>query len=183
MDGYRESSRRGKTLNEDQLAAVSKYEEVLQTLEFARELRDQFKAMSQEDEKQRKKQQKKELVEKAKGETKKVASILEMQAFLQKFVSLSKPVKSDFLNGTNGAPKLTRDQLDSIFELTNQTLTQKSGGKGSPNKETNGAASDKEGQMEFNYEKSAEHLTGIVDGKPKKVNFAFGNKPRHRLVK
>ena len=64
------------------MAAVSKYEEVLQTLEFARELRDQFKAMSLEDEKLRKKQQKKEMLEKAKGETKKVAEILEIQVII-----------------------------------------------------------------------------------------------------
>ena len=64
------------------MAAVSKYEEVLQSLEFARELRDQFKAMSLEDEKLRKKQQKKEMLEKAKGETKKVAEILEIQVII-----------------------------------------------------------------------------------------------------
>ena len=82
-------------------------------------------------------------------------------------------MKSDFLNGTNGAPKMSKDQLDSIFELTNQTLTQKSGGGGKAGKEsTNGGGagvSEKDGKTEFNFEKAAENLTSILDGKSKKV--------------
>lgn len=42
LDEYKESQRKGTVLNEDQLAAVSKYEEVVRSLELARELEKQF---------------------------------------------------------------------------------------------------------------------------------------------
>jgi hypothetical protein len=41
LDGYRADFQRGKELNEDQKLAISKYEEVLQNLDFARELSGQ----------------------------------------------------------------------------------------------------------------------------------------------
>jgi len=42
LDGYRESCAKGKPLNEDQKLAVSKYEEVIGTLEALKELNGQF---------------------------------------------------------------------------------------------------------------------------------------------
>merc|ERR1712013_632343 len=42
LDAYRDTLQRGKSLNEDQQAAVAKYDEVIGTLEFARELSGQF---------------------------------------------------------------------------------------------------------------------------------------------
>merc|ERR1719471_1509047 len=38
LDGYKETARRGKPLNDDQKAAVAKYDEVMQTAEFARDI-------------------------------------------------------------------------------------------------------------------------------------------------
>jgi len=46
LEEYKASERKGVVLNEDQLLAVSKYEEVLRTLELSRELEKQFVALA-----------------------------------------------------------------------------------------------------------------------------------------
>jgi caprin-1 len=66
-------------LNDDQKLAISKYEEVLQTLDFARELSGQFKTLIVEEDKTKKKLLKKEQLEKAKSEAQKLAQVLEIQ--------------------------------------------------------------------------------------------------------
>lgn len=42
LESYKELQNAGKTLNEDQKTAVAKFNEVIQTLEFARDLSKQF---------------------------------------------------------------------------------------------------------------------------------------------
>ena len=42
MEEYKETQKKGTKLNEDQLLAVSKYEEVIRQLELSRELEKQF---------------------------------------------------------------------------------------------------------------------------------------------
>merc|ERR1712088_266062 len=94
LDGYRADYQRGKTLNDDQKAAIAKYDEVLQTLEFARELSAQFKTLAIEEEKTRKKQIKKDLQEKNKAEIERIAATIEIQDLL-KCMSTAKS-KADF---------------------------------------------------------------------------------------
>ena len=96
MDGYRADYQRGKTLNDDQKAAIAKYDEVLQTLEFARELSAQFKTLAIEEEKTRKKQIKKDLQEKNKAEIERIASTIEVQDLL-KCISIPKS-KADLMS-------------------------------------------------------------------------------------
>merc|ERR1712013_299023 len=61
LDAYRDTLQRGKSLNEDQQAAVAKYDEVIGTLEFARELSGQFTKLALDEAKDKKKMMKKEL--------------------------------------------------------------------------------------------------------------------------
>ncbi len=42
LDEYKADQKKGQVLNEDQLSAVAKYDEVSRTLELARELEKQF---------------------------------------------------------------------------------------------------------------------------------------------
>lgn len=56
--------------------------QVLQTLEFARELSTQFKTLSIEEEKNRKKQVKKELQERNKAEIERIAATIEIQVHI-----------------------------------------------------------------------------------------------------
>ena len=96
LDGYRADYNRGKELNDDQKSAIAKYEEVIQTLEFARELSGQFKTLIQDEDKGRKKLLKKEQLEKAKSEAQKLAQVIEIQVCLE--VIISKCVKIHWID-------------------------------------------------------------------------------------
>lgn len=79
IESYREEQKNGKDLNSDQLAAVAKYEEVQQTLEFARDLCKQFNGIAVDAAKQLKKQARKEALEKNQQDLAKVKEILVVQ--------------------------------------------------------------------------------------------------------
>lgn len=82
IESYREEQKNGKDLNSDQLAAVAKYEEVQQTLEFSRDLCKQYNGIALDAAKQIKKQARKEALEKAQQEVAKVKEILMVQVSL-----------------------------------------------------------------------------------------------------
>merc|ERR1719422_1919072 len=155
LDGYRADYQRGKTLNDDQKAAIAKYDEVLQTLEFARELSSQFKTLAIEEEKTRKKQIKKDLQERNKAEIERIASTIEVQDLL-KCISIPKS-KADLLSGENGAsPKLTKDQIGHLEEfgrLVRPTRRQH----------------DSPEEFEKVLTTSAEHISKLIEGSSKKV--------------
>jgi len=75
-------------LNSDQLAAVAKYEEVQQTLEFARDLCKQFNGIAVDAVKQLKKQARKEALEKNQQDLAKVKEILVVQVRYIKLIVL-----------------------------------------------------------------------------------------------
>ncbi|CAL4139861.1 unnamed protein product, partial [Meganyctiphanes norvegica] len=79
LEQYRVDLRAGKTLNEDQQTAVANYEQVLGSLEMARELTAHFSGMWTENQKQVKKQLKKEHQEKLQEELERVKEILKIQ--------------------------------------------------------------------------------------------------------
>ena len=68
MDGYKETARKGKPLNDDQKAAVAKYDEVMQTAEFAKDMVVQLKNLAAEEEKAGKKKAKKDAADRAKAD-------------------------------------------------------------------------------------------------------------------
>lgn len=55
LEGYRDLQKSGKELNADQKVAVAKYDEVINTIEFARELIKSFNVISTSSEKEAKK--------------------------------------------------------------------------------------------------------------------------------
>jgi len=55
LESYRDLQKSGKDLNADQKTAVAKYDEVVQTLEFARDLAKQFMSIALVTEKEEKK--------------------------------------------------------------------------------------------------------------------------------
>lgn len=77
-------------MNSDQLAAVAKYEEVQQTLEFARDLCKQFNGIAVDAAKQHKKQARKEALEKSLQEVAKVKEILMVQVSFATYLIVSK---------------------------------------------------------------------------------------------
>lgn len=129
-------------MSADQKVAVSKYDEVAMTLDFAREFSKQIMQIAAASEKDLKKKQKKVIfiflkikkkhislrtlvhwtffsslfffkqdeTSKKQGETSKIREVLMIQDVL---IQLSaEEVRKDFLEGTNGACKLERTELD-----------------------------------------------------------------------
>jgi len=155
LDAYREETRNGKELNQDQTAAVAKYDEVMTNLEFAKDLQTQFRNFLADEERTKKKQAKKEATERAKTETSRLASILVLQKLTAAFAN--NKVKEDFSKGEHGAIKLTKDQLNSIDEFI--TKTKSPTGSESALDETDKV-----------YVASAEHLLSLAEAKAKKFN-------------
>lgn len=88
-------------LNEDQLNAVSKYEEVLRSLELSRELEKQFVGLANDAMKQQKKQLKKEQLERDEQVRERVKESQKYISVLEAFGD--ETVRNDFLNEINGA--------------------------------------------------------------------------------
>lgn len=109
LESYRDNERSGKELTADQKVAVSKYDEVAMTLEFAREFSKQIVQIVNVAEKDQKKKQKKDETSKKQSETSKIREVLLIQDVLGQLRDDN--VRNDFLNGNNGAVKLDEDQL------------------------------------------------------------------------
>lgn len=72
LESYRALQSSGKDLNADQKTAVAKYDEVIQTLEFAKDLCKQFLSIAAVSEKEAKKQARKEAAARSQSELAKV---------------------------------------------------------------------------------------------------------------
>ncbi|KAK9870339.1 hypothetical protein WA026_006424 [Henosepilachna vigintioctopunctata] len=153
LESYRELQNAGKELNADQKTAVAKYEEVIQTLEFARELCKQFLGIASCSEKEAKKQAKKEAAAKSQAELARLREILLVQDALNQMGN--EVVRDDFLHGKNGAAQLSESDLTLLDELY-PAVTPKHE-SGNPTAFTN------------EVQAAAEHLLAVVDGKPKEI--------------
>ncbi|XP_023301450.2 caprin homolog [Lucilia cuprina] len=112
LEGYRAIQASGKELSSDQKAAVAKYDAVMATLEFARDLVKQMQQFTKDAEKEQKKQARKELIAKAQAETIKIREVLIIQNILSCFTD--EAVRNDFLSGENGAAKLEQSEMEII---------------------------------------------------------------------
>lgn len=110
LEEYKASERKGTVLNEDQLLAVSKYEEVLRTLELSRELEKQFIALANDTMKQQKKQAKKDQIEKEEQLKERLKETYKYFTVLEKFAD--DVVRNHFLEEANGAIKLSQSDLE-----------------------------------------------------------------------
>jgi len=153
LDAYRDTLQRGKPLNEDQQAAVAKYDEVIGTLEFARELSGQFTKLALDEAKDKKKLMKKEQQERAKVELIKVNYVLSVREVLSAL--LEEGVLEDLEGGTNGAPKLSADQISQLQQF--QELA-------TPNREDLS-----KGSFDKQVAASAEHLVNLAEKKTRAV--------------
>ncbi|CAH2269872.1 jg21703 [Pararge aegeria aegeria] len=115
LTSYRDLQKAGKELNGDQRVAVAKYDEVNQTLEFARELSKQVTAVATVAEREAKKQAKKDAWVRYTAETNKIREVLLVLDCLMQMGNTE--AREDFLNGTNGAAKLTEQDLKILDDL------------------------------------------------------------------
>lgn len=94
---------------------MSKYNEVTQTLEFAREFQKQILQIAIAAEKELKKKQKKDETAKRQNEASKIREVLVIQDILN--LLTDNETREDFLNGTNGACHLEKSELDILDKL------------------------------------------------------------------
>lgn len=155
LTSYRDLQKAGKELNSDQKVAVAKYDEVAQTLEFARDLSKQVTIIATAAEREAKKQAKKDAWVRYSVETNKIREVLLILDCLAQMGN--NEAREDFLNGSNGAAKLTAGDMKILDNLYLEVT---------PKHEVN-----EEGQAGFHTHtiKAAEHLYAIIDGKPKEV--------------
>nr|CAD7434480.1 unnamed protein product [Timema monikensis] len=154
IEQYEAEQKSGKNLNSDQLLAVSKKDEVMQTLEFARDLSKSFNTLALDTAKTQKKQARKEALERNQQDIAKVKEILLVQDILANMGQDN--VREDFLAGQNGAVQLTEEELKYLDDLYGEVSPKRIAEEGSP-------------PFQDQLQHSAEHLVAIVDGKTKEI--------------
>nr|XP_023011951.1 caprin homolog [Leptinotarsa decemlineata] len=153
LESYKELQNAGKELNADQKTAVAKFNEVISTLDFARDLSKQFLSIAVASEKEAKKLAKKEAAAKYQAELARLREILLVQDALNQMGNEN--VREDFLNGRNGAAQLCETDLKLLDDLYPAVTPKHEAGN--PTAFTN------------EVQAAAEHLLAAVDGKPKEV--------------
>ncbi|XP_058842229.1 caprin-2-like isoform X3 [Acipenser ruthenus] len=116
LEDYRQRRQEGQLLNQDQLDAVEKYDEVIHNLAFAKELQKTFSSLSQDLLKAQKKAVRREQVLKIETEKRRLRTILQVQYILQNLQE--EHVRKDFRSGLNGAPFLSARELDYLLKFS-----------------------------------------------------------------
>ncbi|XP_041725018.1 caprin-1b isoform X2 [Coregonus clupeaformis] len=154
LDDYQAKKNKGERLNQDQLDALTKYQEVNNNLEFARELQKSFLALGQDIQKAVKKAVRREQLQREEAEQKRLKTVLEIQFLLDRLGEDS--VRQELRQGATGGgtPSLLTDSelttLDELYKLVG------------PERDQNTRLSDQ-------YEEASQHLTDLLEGKDKAV--------------
>uniref|UniRef100_A0A8C8G6H6 Cell cycle associated protein 1b n=1 Tax=Oncorhynchus tshawytscha TaxID=74940 RepID=A0A8C8G6H6_ONCTS len=154
LDDYQAKKNKGERLNQDQLDALTKYQEVTNNLEFARELQKSFLALGQDIQKAVKKAVRREQLQREEAEQKRLKTVLELQFLLDRLGEDS--VRQELRQGAagGGTPSLLTDS-----ELTNLDELYKLVG---PERDQNTRLSDQ-------YEEASQHFMDLLEGKDKAV--------------
>ncbi|NXI80385.1 CAPR1 protein, partial [Rhipidura dahli] len=151
LDDYQERMNKGERLNQDQLDAVSKYQEVTNNLEFAKELQRSFMALSQDIQKTIKKTARREQLMREEAEQKRLKTVLELQFILEKLGD--DEVRSDLKQASNGVPVLTEEELTMLDEFYKLVYPER----------------DMNVRLNEQYEQASVHLWDLLEGKEKPV--------------
>ncbi|XP_048401190.1 caprin-1b isoform X2 [Stegostoma tigrinum] len=151
LDDYQERLDRGEVLNQDQLEAVGKLQEVANNLEFARELQRSFISLGQDIQKSLKKAARREQLMREEAEQKRLKTVLELQYVLDKLGD--DDTRTDLKQGWNGSPVLTEEELGMLDEF--YKLVQ-------PERDMNLRLCEQ-------FEQASVHLWDLLEGKDKKV--------------
>ncbi|XP_071491283.1 uncharacterized protein [Diadema antillarum] len=162
LDGYRATVSSGKALNKDQEEAVSHFEEVSASLEFAKELSKQFTSILNEATRAQKKEAKREKQQRHEQDLGRITEVLLLQDVLSHMGQ--DHVRADFLAGTNGAVRLEEDDLTHLDEFYKMV---------SPSREAeeDGEQEAENGDVSFDkkLELATNHLNSYVREEEKEV--------------
>uniref|UniRef100_A0A8C2Y2G0 Caprin-1 dimerization domain-containing protein n=1 Tax=Capra hircus TaxID=9925 RepID=A0A8C2Y2G0_CAPHI len=131
--------------------AVSKYQEVTNNLEFAKELQRSFMALSQDIQKTIKKTARREQLMREEAEQKRLKTVLELQYVLDKLGD--DEVRTDLKQGLNGVPILSEEELSLLDEFYKLADPER----------------DMSLRLNEQYEHASIHLWDLLEGKEKPV--------------
>uniref|UniRef100_A0A8C2BW76 Cell cycle associated protein 1b n=1 Tax=Cyprinus carpio TaxID=7962 RepID=A0A8C2BW76_CYPCA len=151
LDDYQARNSKGERLNQDQLEALSKYQEIIHNLEFARELHKSFLALGQEIQKCVKKVARREQLQREEVEQKRLKRVLELQFLLDRLGDES--VRQELLQGAGGPSLLTESDLTSLDEFYKLV----------------GPERDQNIRLTDQYQEASQHLWELLEGKDKPV--------------
>ncbi|KAM4810500.1 LOW QUALITY PROTEIN: caprin-1-like [Rhinophrynus dorsalis] len=114
LDDYQDRMNKGEGVSQDQLDAVSKYQEVGTNMEFARDLQKSM-ALGQDIQKSIKKAARREQLMREEAELKRLKTVLEFQFVLNKLGD--EEVRSDLKQGLNGVPIMSDKELSLLDDF------------------------------------------------------------------
>ncbi|XP_030622701.1 caprin-1b [Chanos chanos] len=151
LDDYQARNNKGERLNQDQLEALSKYQEVINNLEFARELQKTFLALGQDIQKAVRKAVRREQLQRDEAEQKRLKKVLEVQFLLDQLGD--KTVRQELLQGAAGPSLLTDSDLSALDEFYKLV----------------GPERDQNIRLTDQYQEASQHLWELLEGKDKAV--------------
>ncbi|XP_036375619.1 caprin-2 [Megalops cyprinoides] len=115
LEDYRRRLKNGETLNQDQMEAAEKYEEVIHNLAFAKDLQKTLGSLSQDLLKAQRKAVRREQTARAEAEKRRLATVLQAHYILQSLQQ--EHVRKDFRSGLNRAPFLSAGEVERLLDL------------------------------------------------------------------
>uniref|UniRef100_A0A8C4HJ83 Cell cycle associated protein 1a n=1 Tax=Dicentrarchus labrax TaxID=13489 RepID=A0A8C4HJ83_DICLA len=152
LDDYQDKKNKGERLNQDQLEALTKYQEIINNLEFARELQKSFLALGQEVQKAVKKTARREQLQREEMEQRRLKTVLELQFLLDQLGDDS--VRQELKRpDATGSPLLTDADLTSLDEFYKLV----------------GPDRNYDVRLTDQYEEASVHLWELLEGRDKAV--------------
>uniref|UniRef100_A0A8D0CRD0 Cell cycle associated protein 1b n=1 Tax=Sander lucioperca TaxID=283035 RepID=A0A8D0CRD0_SANLU len=151
LDDYQVRKDKGESLNQDQLEALSKFQEITHNLEFGRELQKTFITLGQDIQKVVKKSARREQLQREEAEQRRLKTVLELQFLLDRLGEDA--VRQDLKQGVGGSTLLTDADLaafDEFYKLV-------------------GPDRDQNVRLVDQYEEASVHLWELLEGKDKAV--------------
>ncbi|XP_064837270.1 caprin-1-like isoform X2 [Oncorhynchus masou masou] len=151
LDDYQAKKNKGERLNQDQLDALTKFQEVTNNLDFARELQKSFLSLGQEIQKAVKKSARREQLQREETEQRRLKAVLELQFLLDRLGD--EQTRQDLKQPAAGSPLLTDSNLtalDSFYKLV-------------------GPERDHDVRLTDQYEEASLHLWELLEGRDQAV--------------
>ncbi|XP_057186525.1 caprin-1a isoform X2 [Triplophysa rosa] len=149
LNDYQTRKDKGEHLNQDQLEALSKAQEVAHNLEFARELQKSFMALNVENQKTVKKTLRREQLKREEAERRRLKAVLEVQYLLDQLGEES--VRRDLTQSET--PLLTESEITSLDEFYKLI---------GPERDTNVRLAEQ-------FDEASVHLWELLEGRDKAV--------------
>ncbi|XP_041791696.1 caprin-1a isoform X2 [Chelmon rostratus] len=152
LDDYQTKKNNGERLNQDQLEALAKYQEIINNLEFARELQKSFLAVGQEVQKAVKKSARREQLQREEMEQRRLKTVLELQFLLDQLGddSVRQELKRPDATGSPLVTDADLTTLDEFYKLV-------------------GPDRNYDVRLTDQYEEASLHLWELLEGRDKAV--------------